>query len=174
VSLLVTELHNLANDGAILDGLDHVIGDIRARDLETEKRQVTFLHTILSGEGSSVSCGGRTMVQSSSLWLKIRSIADVSATTPGKKQSPEKVHRRKIEALNKKATDSTTTRLTCARCMALVNATANRCKRLASASAIGTRGPNADENRVDLGWPAPSRQYSAGRLFDRDAVLKFP
>jgi len=34
---------------AILDGLDHVIGHIRARDFETENRQVALSHAVLSG-----------------------------------------------------------------------------------------------------------------------------
>jgi len=103
VSLLVTDSHNLANDGAILDGLDHVIGDIRARDLETEKRQVTFLHTILSGEGSVCQLRRTHHGPVEFALLKIRSIARCVRNHSRKKQSPEKVHRRENRALEQES-----------------------------------------------------------------------
>src|ERR1043165_2360145 len=70
--------------------------------------------------GLSVSSGGRTIVQSRSLSPKIRSIADASATVLEKSNRPRKYAGGRIEFLNKKATDSTTTRLTPARGMAQV------------------------------------------------------
>src|SRR6266436_8768054 len=84
-------------------------------------------------EGLSVSSGGRTIVQSSPLFLKISSIADASETILGKSNRPRRYAGGMIESLNRKATDSTTTRLTPACGIALVSVTANRCNRFASA-----------------------------------------
>ncbi len=65
------------------------------------------------------------MVQSSPLLANTSSIADESATMPGNSILPRRYAGGMIESLNRKATDSTTTRLTSARSMALVRATAN-------------------------------------------------
>src|SRR5882724_2919007 len=85
------------------------------------------------------------MVQSSPLFSNTFSMPDASATTPGKNNLPRRYAGGMIASLNRKATDSTTTRLTPARGMELVSATANCRKRFASPFAMGTRGPKADK-----------------------------
>jgi hypothetical protein len=45
---LVADSYDLADRGRILDGLDHEVGYIGARDFETEKWQMAFSHAVLS------------------------------------------------------------------------------------------------------------------------------
>src|SRR6266496_3923061 len=47
--LSIADSYDLADCETILDCTNHVIGHIRARNLETETRQAALLHSVLSG-----------------------------------------------------------------------------------------------------------------------------
>jgi len=84
------------------------------------------------------------MVQSRLLSAKILSIATESATTAGNNSLPSRYVGGMMESLNRKATDSTTTRFVPVCSIALFSAVANCSRRCASALEIGRRGPNEE------------------------------
>ena len=86
----VTHTKHFSDMGMIFHSLDENLGNVCARNLESEKRQIPLPHTIPPRSGLSVSWGGRTIVQSRPLSTIVRSIADASATTPGKDNLPTK------------------------------------------------------------------------------------
>src|SRR5262245_39578325 len=93
-------------------------------------------------------------------------MADESATTLGKSIQPSRYAGGMTAFLNRKATDSTMTRLTPACGIALVKAMANRCNRFASAFEMGARGPNADKT---ASWPLMA--CSSSTLLSRSPCL---
>src|SRR5712691_2539927 len=88
---LVADSYDLVGGGGVLDGLDHEIGHIRARDIETEKRQPALLHAVLSGV-SLVCTLGRTHHRPVELAFPEDALhGRCVGNGPWKKQSPEKV-----------------------------------------------------------------------------------
>ena len=86
----IADPYDLVLRDVILRSIEHEIGDIRPRDFETKTGQVALSHAVLSGVRLVCKLGGRSIVHSSSLSPKIRSMADASATVPGKNNRPRK------------------------------------------------------------------------------------
>jgi hypothetical protein len=128
----------------ILNRTDHEFGHIRARDFESEGWQMPLSHAVLS----------RIWLVRQFRWAHhgpLERAAFKDSLHSGrighndwKQQFADRYAGGMMESLNKKATDSTTTRLTLTCSMAFVSAVANCCKRYASDFEMGWRGPNAE------------------------------